>query len=389
MSWTRLVATALTLPWFAWAVETGLDDRGLMLAVPSLGDSPTPKSWTRLPTLPTQRHVVFTGTAGESGYVHHPHITFFQGRFFVQWNDSFEGEDEPGQRVQFSIGEDGKTWRPAIDLTGRDPKRRYTACGFWLRNDKLYALAALRDAPRRPRTGETPLLLAFCWDETTERFDEPVVIATDFFPNDAPQLTPRGEWLMLGKSGTGSWGPMRSAIGGVNGIDEWKIQDLPGAGTIEEAEWCALPDGKLVAQFRTRAPNPKVLMRSFSVDGGFTWTSPEPTNFPEQGARHDIVRLSNGLYALLVNPNPARRIPFSIALSEDGLRYDRIANVRSEPTSVQSPGRAKVSGYQYMRGLEHDGALYMVYSVNKERIELSIASLASIAAIPQSPSIEP
>ena len=93
------------------------------------------------------------------------------------------------------------------------------------------------------------------------------------------------------------------------------------------------------------------------------------------------MRLSNGLYALLVNPSQIERVPFSIALSKDGLVYDRIANVRAELTSPRWTGRAKSNGYHYMRGYEHDGKLYTIYSINKEDIEVTIVPLSELAAL--------
>jgi hypothetical protein len=82
-----------------------------------------------------------------------------------------------------------------------------------------------------------------------------------------------------------------------------------------------------------------------------------------------------------VNPNPANRIPFSIALSKDGLVYDRIANVRAEETTARWAGRAKSKGYHYMRGFEHGGKLYTIYSVNKEDIEVTVVPVRALEAL--------
>jgi hypothetical protein len=112
-----------------------------------------------------------------------------------------------------------------------------------------------------------------------------------------------------------------------------------------------------------------------------TWTEPVVTNVPESGARHHGLRLSNGLYVLLVNPSTKGRIPFSIAVSKDGLVYDRIANVRPEPTSARWQGRAKSAGYHYMRGFEHQGQLATIYSVNKEDVEVTLIPLTEFAAL--------
>ena len=350
-----------------------------MLVVPGLPEDPEKIDFAALPPLRGTTSVVARGVVNESAFMHHPKIVFFDGRFFAKWNDGYVGEDFAGQRVRYATSPDGTKWSEPVDLTGRNPKRRYTACGFWLRDGQMYALAALRDASDAGPSGEEPVLLAFKYDPKTKRFGDRTVIAKDFFAGNIPQIAPDGDWLILGKGGVGSWGPMKAAKGGVKSIDDWTIRDLPAAGKLEEAEWYTLPNGHLVSHFRTRLP--KRLMRSYSIDNGVTWSEPVVTNFPEQGARHHGLKLSNGMYALLVNPNPASRIPFSIALSKDGLLYDRIGNVRAETTKARTVGRAKSPGYHYMRGFEHQGKLYTIYSVNKEDVEVTIIPLTEFVAL--------
>lgn len=350
-----------------------------MFAVPGLPTDPETIDWNSVPTFKGRTSIVARGVQNETAFMHHPFIVVFDGKVFASWNDGYVGEDFAGQRVRYATSKDGMKWDDPVDLTGRHPKRRYTDCGFWLRDGEMFALAALRDASDVGKTNEDPLLLAFKYDKKTGGFGERQIIAKDFFAQNIPMRTPAGDWLILGKGGVGSWGPMKSAKGGMKAIDDWTIRDLPGAGKLEEAEWYTLPNGHLVSHFRTRTP--KRMMRSYSTDNGVTWTEPVVTNFPESGARHHGLKLSNGLYAFLVNPNVKNRIPFSIALSKDGLLYDRIAHVRNEPTKARWEGRAKSAGYHYMRGYEHDGQLYTVYTVNKEGVEVTIIPLTEFTAL--------
>jgi hypothetical protein len=269
-------------------------------------------------------------------------------------------------------------WSDPIELTGRNPKRGFTNCGFWIREGQLYAMAALRDARDIAPSGEDPLLLAYKWDARSGKFGDRIVMAKDYFAQNIPQRTPAGDWLILGKSGHDSWATMKSAKGGVRSLDDWTIRDLPTGSAIEEPEWYTLPNRHLVAHFRTRPIHR--LMRSYSADNGVTWTQPVVTNFPEASARHHGLRLSNGLYALLVNPNTSgQRLPFSIALSKDGLTYDRIANARSDVPKTHNTKERP--GFNYMRGFEHDGKLVTIFSMNQQSIGVTIIPLSEFEGL--------
>jgi hypothetical protein len=118
-------------------------------------------------------------------------------------------------------------WSEPFDLTGRNPKRGFTNCGFWIRDGELYALAALRDTRDIAPSGEEPLLLAYQWDTRSGRFGDRQVMARDYFAQNIPQRTPGKDWLILGKSGHESWAAMKAAKGGVRSLDDWTIRDLP------------------------------------------------------------------------------------------------------------------------------------------------------------------
>ena len=358
-------------------VKPSAESLANMWAVPGLPDVDKVE-WLSLPSYRGQNSVVFHGVPGDSGHMHHPSICFFDGRYFAAWNDGYLLENRPGQRVRFATSRDGLVWSDPVDLTGRNPKRGFTNCGFWIRDGELYALAALRDVRDIEPSGEDPLLLAYKWDSRSGRFGDRQVIAKDYFAQNIPQRTPDGEWLILGKSGHESWATMKSAKGGVRSLDDWKIRDLPTGSPIEEPEWYTLPNGHLIAHFRTRPVHR--LMRSYSTDNGVTWTQPIVTNFPEASARHQGLRLSNGLYALLVNPNTSgQRLPFSIGLSKDGLTYDRIANVRSDVPKTHNT--KEKPGFNYMRGFEHDRKLFTIFSMNQQSIGVTIIPLSEFEAL--------
>ena len=56
----------------------------------------------------------------------------------------------------------------------------------------------------------------------------------------------------------------------------------------------------------------------------------------------------------------------TIALSNDGVLFDRAYAVRAEPTSMRFTGTNKMNGWQYPTAVVWKDHLYIAYSVNKE-----------------------
>jgi hypothetical protein len=356
-----------------------------MFGIPNLPAKVEDINWQTLPTVPGRTVCVFKGVRDVSGYNHHPSIARFAGRFFVLWNTGFRDEDGSGQKVIYAVSRTGLAWDAPQDLTGRKEGRRFTVVGLWRRENQLFALVSLRDSRdekgRRLNSASNPLL-AYPWDEGKGAFGTPVVLMENFFSNNVPQKTPNGEWMMLGKGVGKEERKMRAARGGEKSLQDWMIADLPPGIRMEEPEWYTLPNNDLIADCRSfldQTTGASRLIRLLSTNSGRTWSDRTVTDFPEAGSRNYGFRLKSGQYVLLVNPNPyGKRIPLSIALSRDGLVYERIANIRDEPTAPRYAGRAKAPGYSYVRAIEYDENLYIIYSVNKEDIDLSIVPLKSL-----------
>jgi len=364
-------------------------DLANMFRVPGLPEDRKQIAWPTLPLLPSKRVEIFRGVENVTGFNHHPSIAYFDGRLFAIWNTGFKDEDASGQKVVFSTSTDqGLTWTAPMDITGRWDARRFTCVGLWQRGNELHAVVSLRDAhdeAGKAKRSDVCPLLAYRWESSRSGFGDPVVLVMNFFSNNIPQKAPDGEWMMLGK-GTGEENSeMRVARGGTVDLGRWTVADMPAGPKMEEAEWYVLPDKGIVAHYRSylgETPEGGRFIRLYSPDSGKTWSDRIVTNFPEASSRNHGFRLSNGTYVLLLNPNPIRyRVPLSLALSSDGLNYTKIANIRADDTKSRVKGRSKGPGYHYVRGLEHNGKLYAIYTVNKEDVEVSIIPLQAIQGL--------
>jgi hypothetical protein len=118
---------------------------------------------------------------------------------------------------------------------------------------------------------------------------------------------------------------------------------------------------------------------TYTRDGGKTWAEPYGTKgFTYGGAKIWGQKLENGKYAVVYNPTDAsERHPLCVAVSQDGLHFDRLAVVHGEIPVKRYWGVEKRPGPQYVRGIvEGNGYppgndLWVVYSVSKEDIWIS------------------
>ncbi|MEZ5399574.1 MAG: alpha/beta fold hydrolase [Bryobacteraceae bacterium] len=324
----------------------------------------------RLPRVESSLVTVFRAIAPEAGFNMHPYLAHHNSRFWAMWSTNRVRDLQAGQQVRYATSADGFHWSEPGDITPREEREnmRYFARGFWIRDGELYALAA-RDEAVRPLFGPGLELRAFHWNGA--HWDPPIVIAKDTINNFPPRQLPSGEWMMSRRDHT-----MRTSllIGGVKSPADWRAVAIPTPeddAHLDEPHWWTNADGTLTAAYRDGS-NSRRLFRSLSYDHGVTWTRPLRTDFPDATAKFNVLRLSNGAYAMASNPNPAgTRDVLALSTSPDGLVFRSMAILRDEPTMYRYDGKSPgYAGYHYPQLLEHDGSLYIIHAENMEDIRL-------------------
>lgn len=373
----------------------------LMLAGAWVPADPRAIDFERLPRVTCEHAVVSdvrapgapTATLDKTngGVNQHNYLIHHDGRFWAMWSDGPRIEDRVGQVVKYATSRDGLKWEAPKLLTGY-PKGfgpdsplyntrkaegfRYISRGFWVREGRLLALVSLDEAAGF--FGPSLELRAFRWNAETQKWDDAGVVQDNAINNFPPQKLPTGEWAMTrrrhdyGKTG------VQFLIGGVEAMDRWlSVPVVRGGGgavalMAEEPIWYALPDKNLVALFRDNGGS-KSLYRAFSTDNGRTWSTPVQTDFPDAGSKLHAIRLKDGRYALISNSNPKKRDPLTLALSNDGLIFDRLFYV--------------VGGrwVDYPHLLEHEGYLYIAHSGGKQSVEVQRVRLADLDRLKMPP----
>lgn len=353
----------------------------VMLAGDWVPSDPHSIDFDNLPRIPV-RHVVVSDVRARKGVNQHNYLIHHDGQFWAMWSDGPEIEDRVGQVVKYATSPDGVNWSEPKFLTPYPPNSgpdspyyntrnkeglRYISRGFWVREGQLLALVSLDEAAGF--FGPSLALRAFRWNPSAQRWDDIGVVQDNAINNFPPQQLPTGEWGMSRRMHDYSKSGVQFLIGGVAALNQWQsvpvVREDESALKAEEPIWWTLPDGNLMALFRDNARS-GYIFRSFSTNSGRTWSVPVKTDFPDARSKIHGTRLSDGRYALVSNSHPQRRDPLTLALSDDGLVFNKLFYLVG--------GRH----VDYPHMIQHEGNLYIAHSGGKRSVEIQIVRLADL-----------
>ncbi|WP_236973500.1 exo-alpha-sialidase [Membranihabitans maritimus] len=351
-------------------------------------DHPHNIEFDKLPVIPSQHVVVsnvqgkpgdekytFSGHHLSGGVNQHNYLIFHDGKFWLMWSDGPGVEDRVGQVVKYATSPDGLTWTEPKLLTpyppGSGPNSefyntrtekgmRWIARGFWLRNGELLALASLDEAAGF--FGPSLELRSFTFNKSTEMWEDDGQILDNAINNFPPKKIPSGEWMMSRRSYDYKERGVDFMVGGLTSKSDWEVFPVLGTSSelsAEEPYWWVLPDGKsLMALFRDNRKS-GYLYRAFSTDNGRTWSKPVKTNFPDARSKFHGLRLSDGRYILVSNPNPEKRDPIALSISDDGIVFNKMGYLKG--------GRQ----IDYPNVIEHNGHILIAFAGStKQKIEV-------------------
>jgi len=372
------------------AQPAGHDRASLMLAGDWVPADPHRIDFERLPRLPS-RHAVVSDVAAAGGVNQHNYLVHHAGKFWVMWSDGPGVEDRVGQRVKFATSTDGLAWSEPRYLVPEPPGSgpespwygtrdarglRWISRGFWPRDGELLALVALDEAAGFFGPGLE--LRAFRFVPALGSWSDAGLVCDDAINNFPPARLPGGEWMMSRRTHDYKVSGVQFLVGGREAIDRWESFPVLGSSSelsAEEPLWWALPDGELVALFRDNRKS-GYLYRSFSGDGGRSWSRPVRTNFPDATSKIHGLRLSDGRYVLVSNANPRQRDPLVLSISDDGVVFTRMGWLVG--------GRH----VDYPHVIEHEGWLLVAFAGAKQSVEVLRIDLGDLSRLEMPPSVE-
>jgi len=355
----------------------------MMLSGPWVPENTHEIDFAALPRVPSE-HVVISDVRAKGadpaklekkngGVNQHNYLAHHDGQFWAMWSDGPGIEDRVGQRVKFATSADGLKWSTSKFLTPIPPDSgpdsphfgtrtdkgmRWISRGFWQRDGDLLALASLDEAAGF--FGPSLELRAFRFDKGSRGWRDAGLVFDDTINNFPPLKLPTGDWMMSRRMFDYKTSGVHFLVGGVKALSDWQSFPVLGSASelkAEEPDWWILPDQTLAAVFRDNRRS-GFLYRSFSTDDGRSWSTPQKTNFPDATSKISGLRLRDGRYVLISNPNPKRRDPLTLSISDDGLFFTKMLYLVG--------GRH----IDYPHVIEHGDSLFIAFAGGKQSVEL-------------------
>ncbi|HUZ46944.1 MAG TPA: exo-alpha-sialidase [Terriglobia bacterium] len=370
------------------------------------------KAVSGYPILPgVQSFEIYHATRLTGGYSHHPQIDHFKRRFFASWSNQQWDEDAPGQRVLCSISQDGRTWRPPFvcfpSLGGMRRRGRsgrvLTAEAWVVVGGTLYAVAGVNDKPGPDRkmaegyettvSGQKRMLVGgrVGWGRIARSVSTNGDLGPIFWLVDDPP-PPLEDYPQFPDERDPQFKETAQAINRILAnplhMPAWdflnhttRVQAVDGHEMCEPSVY-QRPDGALVKLSRDCGrPKSFRLYASVSKNGGKTWSTSVRTNIPDSPSKAVSGSLPDGKNYLIGNQVLQRvRDPLVIGLSPDGKVFNWAAAIRHGHTPVRLPGHAKDMGFQYPSAIVVGKALWVIYSIDKEDVEVSRIPLKELGS---------
>jgi hypothetical protein len=360
-----------------------------------------------------QRATLYQASEQGDSFSHHGYITHHEGILFASWSNHRRDEDAPGQRVCFSVSSDGgHNWQsPAELFPARDRikvradadgrvDRVVIPNGFAPVGDRLYAVAEVH------LLGESK---EFAPPEGLGQAKN--IIKRKFLTRPGPgrlarSLGPEGQlgpvfWLVGDppepKPGfpdypaasdpafSGTAQAIRNYLGRPENLPTWEFVNQStrtwssdGHRLCEPTQCWNVHDEIWARLWRDASRGSGVQYQQVSTDDRRTWRAPEPSEFPDAYSRAAAGNLPDGTAYVVNNPGTDRD-PLVLSLADDGLNFDRHILIASQAPPMRYKGVAKNPGYQYPRAAVSDEMLFVIYSVNKEDVEVAAIPLEELA----------
>ncbi len=378
---------------------------------PAGDSSPITNLWGRVRPvrLDAEHRTVFRSVVGRA-YSHQAQVTSLDGRLYVSWSLGVRDEEEPGQIVVFATSADqGLTWSEPSTIMDVRPGAHADwvagSTGIRIHDGRLIAYVAeweygplALDESRRLSGGNHDHHLgtrtrARASSDGGASWSEPVDVMPRIATYHAPSATASGRLILPGHVTYPYTDDPAGLIGwtysGLSRLPDDFVDDTMGWDygrearndplVFNEGSFFQTDDGVIHMMLRTESDR---LWITESRDDGGTWSEPLMTHYTDGICRVHFGRLADGRFFGLGTPDPSNvwgRTPVVLALSEDGVAFDRhfiVGDEPEQPPRVPGLGKKGRYGYPYLHVM--GDMAFVVYSVAKEDIAVARFPLSDL-----------
>lgn len=331
----------------------------------------------------TEKSIIYTPT-DDWQYAHHPHITFFKGKFYAIFSSAAVNEEDCGQRIMLSVSEDGSEWSEPEVLAepqmGDGSLQVLMPDGFYAYGDTLKVYYSIFEWPKETLRGDNLRPLAEDGRLVSKGYG---VLATNNGKkwkaenikcaaggNFGPIPISSGRLIMPGASTHAYTDDLTGLDWKFGVVDTAEALSTGGAEIITEGSFYQTEDGVIHMLHRS---NTKYLYGAESYDGGATWSKAYKTGFTDDMSKFRFGQLPDGRYYYVGNCEytGGTRSSLILCISEDGVNFDKWYTLRDEHYSNRYNGLYKGGIYGYPSTYVDEEYFYVIYSKGKETIEVT------------------
>jgi hypothetical protein len=341
---------------------------------------PTPKA-ADIPEPEGLAHSVIYKPVAKDDYkfIHGAAIIHHDGVMYANWGSSPLNENGAHETLRGKRSTDGgKTWSGlGVVAPGFEGDDCHSHGVYLVHKGEVWTFCARFNGAKG---NKFPGLKAeaFVLNKQTDQWESRGIVMDNCWPYDEPVLMDNGNYITGGQDKTGL--PVVAISQGDDVTKMWETVPIPYDPALKPsyAETTVWAKGKHVTAVIRGGAN--VAWVATSDDYGQSWSTASKSNLNMPRSKAYFGELSTGQRYLVHNVGNRDTLVVSVSKPGESMlsRSWRIRHGKSDPPHF--PGHAKGKQWSYPYAHEHDGKLYIVYSIGKEEVGLSIVPVDSLTA---------